>query len=164
MTKKSAGKTTGPLNVVEQAKEIDRTLTAIRQIVQRPLASAVVEGGLTGAQQAVMRVLVNSAKPLSLGEVRQSLGLAQSTVSGIVARLVKRGLIVQERDPADGRAALLAPSKPVREFLKKTMPELTRSPLAGALRAAREPERKAIVDALRRLHELLEQASSSGNA
>ena len=164
MTKKSAGKTSRPLSVAEQAKEIDLTLTAIRQIVQRPLASAVVEGGLTGAQQAVMRVLVNSAKPLSLGEVRQSLGLAQSTVSGIVARLVKRGLIVQQRDPVDGRATLLAPSKPVREFLKKTMRELTRSPLAGALRAAREQERKAIVDALRRLHELLEEVSSGRNA
>ena len=164
MTKKSAGKTTRPLSVTEQAKEIDRTLTAIRQILQRPLASAVVEGGLTGAQQAVMRVLVSSAKAMSLGEVRQSLGLAQSTVSGIVARLVKRGLIVQERDPVDGRATLLAPSKPVREFLKKTLPELTLSPLAGALRLAKEPERKVILDALRRLHELLDEASSGGNA
>jgi len=164
MTKKSTGKTSGLLRVAEQAKEIDRALTAIRQILQRPLASAVVEGGLTGAQQAVMRVLVNSAKAMSLGDVRQSLGLAQSTVSGIVARLVKRGLIVQERDPVDGRAILLAPSKPVRDFLKKTMPELTQSPLAGALRLAREPERKTIRDALRRLHELLEEASSSGNA
>jgi MarR family transcriptional regulator, organic hydroperoxide resistance regulator len=157
-------KTTGQRSLIEEAKEVDRELTAIRQILQRPLSSAVVEGGLTGAQQAVMRVLVSSAKAMSLGEVRQSLGLAQSTVSGIVARLVKRGLIVQERDPVDGRAILLAPSKPVREFLTKTMPELTRSPLAGALRLAKEPERKTILDALRRLHELLEEASSSGNA
>jgi MarR family transcriptional regulator, organic hydroperoxide resistance regulator len=164
MTKKSAGKTTGPLSVTEQAKQIDRSLTAIRQILQRPLASAFAEGELTGAQQAVMRVLVESPRAMTLGEVRQSLGLAQSTVSGIVERLVKRGLIARERDPVDGRATLLAPSKPVREFLEKTMPELTRSPLAGALRLAREPERKAIADALRRLHELLEEASSSGNA
>jgi DNA-binding MarR family transcriptional regulator len=164
MTKKTAGKTTGPLNVTEQAKEIDRALTAIRQILQRPLASAFAEGKLTGAQQAVMRVLVSSPKAMSLGDVRQSLGLAQSTVSGIVARLVKRGMIARESDPVDGRATLLAPSKPVRRFLEKTMPELTQSPLAGALRLAREPERKAILDSLRRLHELLEEVSSGRNA
>ena len=164
MTKKSAGKTTRSLSVTEQAKEIDRALTAIRQILQRPLASAVVEGGLTGAQQAVMRVLVNSANSMSLGEVRQSLGLAQSTVSDIVARLVKRGLIVQERDPVDGRATLLAPSTPVRRFVEKTMPELTQSPLASALLRAGEPERKAILKALGRLHELLDDASSGRNA
>lgn len=164
MKKKSAGRTTGQLSVTEQAKQIDRALTAIRQILQRPLASAFAEGKLTGAQQAVMRVLVSSPKAMSLGEVRQSLGLAQSTVSGIVARLAKRGLIGQERDPVDGRATLLAPSKPVRRFLEKTMPELTQSPLAGALRLVKEAERKAILDALRRLHELLDEASSGGNA
>jgi DNA-binding MarR family transcriptional regulator len=134
-----------------QAREMDLTLTAIR---------AFAAGDLTGAQRAVMRVLVEAKAPMSLSSLRQSLGLAQSTVSGIVERLVKRGMIMRRSDPADGRGTLLAPSKAVNDFLETKVPELVRSPLAEALALADGAERRKILESLRRLHQLLRDASS----
>lgn len=157
MPSKRAAKTPPESFVASQAREIDRSLTAIRQMLQRPLASAFAEGNLTGAQRAVMRALLEAQTPISLNGLRQQLGLAQSTVSGIVERLVKRGMIARETDPRDGRGVLLAPAKVVREFLEKKVPELTRSPLADALRGAEAGEPEKIMKALRRLRALLEQ-------
>jgi MarR family transcriptional regulator, organic hydroperoxide resistance regulator len=164
MTSKPAAKTTAQAGADEspagQAREMDLTLTAIRQILSRPLTSAFAEGDLTGAQRAVMRVLVEAKAPLSLSSLRQNLGLAQSTVSGIVERLEKRGMITRRSDPADGRGTLLTPSEAVNAFLRTKVPELVRSPLAEALALADSAERRKILESLRRLHQLLRQASS----
>ena len=149
--------------VAGQAREMDLALTAIRQHLRRPLTSAFAEGKLTGAQQAVMRVLLEARTPISLSALRSQLGLAQSTVSGIVERLVKRGMIARETDPGDGRGVLLAPAKVVRDFLETKAAELTLSPLTDALRLAENGERETILAALHRLQELLEQAGSARN-
>jgi DNA-binding MarR family transcriptional regulator len=84
-------------------------------------------------------------------------GLAQSTVSGIVERLVQAGMLVRTEDPADARATRIAASPAVREFLETRMPELTRSPLAAALRKAGGKEAQAIYEALSRLEDLLKE-------
>jgi DNA-binding MarR family transcriptional regulator len=159
-TTKTAAWTAADESPAGQAREMDLTLTAIRQILSRPLTSAFAEGNLTGAQRAVMRALVEAKAPMSLTSLRQSLGLAQSTVSGIVERLVKRGMITRRSDPADGRGTLLAPSKAVHDFLETRVPELVRSPLAEALALAGGMERRKILKSLRRLHQLLREASS----
>jgi DNA-binding MarR family transcriptional regulator len=164
MLKKRVAKAVKPgAMVAGQAREMDLALTAIRQHLRRPLTSAFAEGNLTGAQQAVMRVLVEAKTPISLSALRSQLGLAQSTVSGIVERLVKRGMIARETDPGDGRGVLLAPAKVVRDFLETKAPELTLSPLTDALRLAENGERETILAALHRLQELLEQASPARN-
>jgi MarR family transcriptional regulator, organic hydroperoxide resistance regulator len=151
-------------SITSQACEIDRTLVAIRQILRKPLSKAFAEGDLTGAQQAVMRALLEATVPISLNALRLQLGLAQSTVSGITERLVRRGLVTRETDPRDGRGTLLAPSRPVRDFLERKAPELIQSPLADALRLAAPRKRYAILKAVHSLRALLEQATASRNA
>jgi DNA-binding MarR family transcriptional regulator len=162
---KGKSKKTAPAgpSVASQAREVDRALVAIRQILRRPLSKAFAEGNLTGAQQAVMRALLEAKVPISLNTLRLQLGLAQSTVSGITERLVKRGLVTRETDPRDGRGTLLAPSRPVHDFLEQRAPELIRSPLAEALRLAAPRERDEILKAIQSLRALLEKATATRN-
>jgi DNA-binding MarR family transcriptional regulator len=141
----------------ELARQVELRLNAIRQRLRQPLESEFARGHLTGPQRSVMSAVVAVRNPLQLREITRAVGLAQSTVSGIVERLVQAGMLVRAEDPADARATRIAASPAVREFLETRMPELTRSPLAAALRKAGGKEAQAIYEALSRLEDLLKE-------
>jgi DNA-binding MarR family transcriptional regulator len=141
----------GPL-----AKEIDRDLRAIRQVLRRPLEADVARGGLTGPQQSAMRVLVAS-DGLSLKDLSRELGLAHSTVSGIVDRLEKRGLVKRQANETDLRLTRIVVTDQVRDYVRDTLPTLEVHPLAVALRAATSAEREEVLQGVRVLRRLLER-------
>jgi DNA-binding MarR family transcriptional regulator len=139
------------------AQEVDQHLSVIRQRLREPLETEFARGGLTGPQRMVMQALVQS-EGLSLKQLSAQVSLAHSTVSGIVDRLEARGMVVRSRDEADGRATVIAPSAPVRDFLANRMPELAMSPLAEALRGASNSEQATVLRGLRKLRALIEQS------
>jgi len=143
--------TIGPL-----AKEIDRDLRAIRQVLRRPLEADVARGGLPGPQQSAMRVLVAS-DGLSLKDLSRELGLAHSTVSGIVDRLEKRGLVKRQANETDLRLTRIVVTDQVRDYVRDTLPALEVHPLAVALRAATSAEREEVLQGVRVLRRLLER-------
>jgi DNA-binding MarR family transcriptional regulator len=139
------------------AQEVDQHLNIIRQRLREPLETEFARGGLTGPQRMVMQALVQS-EGLSLKQLSAQVSLAHSTVSGIVDRLQARGMVVRSRDEADGRATVIAPSAPVRDFLANRMPELAMSPLTEALRGASDSEQATVLRGLRKLRALIEQS------
>jgi len=118
----------------------------------------IESGGLTGPQQSAMQVLVES-DGLSLKDLSKELGLAHSTVSGIVDRLEKQGLVKRQTDEADRRLAKLVVADQVRKFLRETWPALEMHPLAEALRAATPAERQQVLQGVRTLRRLLERGN-----
>jgi DNA-binding MarR family transcriptional regulator len=147
--------------ISSMAREIDRDLRAVRQILRQPVESAIASGGLTGPQQSAMHLLVTSGG-MSLKDLSRDLGLAHSTVSGIVDRLERQGLVKREADATDRRLNRVVVSAQVREFLRDTWPSLEMHPLAEALRAATAPERNAILHGVRSLRRLLEGRAQGG--
>jgi DNA-binding MarR family transcriptional regulator len=137
------------------AHEVDQHLSVIRQRLREPLETEFARGGLTGPQRMVMQALVQS-EGLSLKQLSAQVSLAHSTVSGIVDRLQARGMVVRSRDEADGRATVIAPSAPVRDFLANRMPELAINPLTEALRGASDSEQATVLRGLRKLRALIE--------
>lgn len=136
------------------AFEIEQHLTAIRQEIRRPVEAEFAKGGLTGPQRAVMQALIHS-DGLSLKDVTTRVGLAHSTVSGIVDRLEKRGLLERQPNLKDRRHTRIVVSSIVREFMEKRYPVLAAHPLFDVLRLANSSERKAIVTGILTLRKLL---------
>jgi DNA-binding MarR family transcriptional regulator len=62
--------------------------------------------GITGPQRLVLRV-VGLFPGVSAGELAHIVRLHPSTITGIVQRLVTRGLLERERDPGDSRRTRL---------------------------------------------------------
>jgi DNA-binding MarR family transcriptional regulator len=153
----SSRSTTRQEVLLKLAQEIDQHLSIIRQRLREPLETEFARGGLTGPQRMVMQALVQS-EGLSLKQLSAQVSLAHSTVSGIVDRLQARGMVVRRRDEADGRATVIAPSAPVRDFLANRMPELAISPLTEALRGASNSEQATVLRGLRKLRALIEQS------
>lgn len=144
-----------PQEMLRTAQEIDAHLRTIRRALRKPIESEIARGGLTGPQQSVMQALAH-ADGLSLKELSRRVGLAHSTVSGIVDRLQKRGLLERRADDDDGRISKIVVSQVVRDYLRDTLPAVAISPLLEALRRANPPERKAILKGLRVLRRIIE--------
>jgi DNA-binding MarR family transcriptional regulator len=140
--------------LTDLANEIDAHLRAIRRELRQPLTSVIARGELTAPQRNVVQILVG-ADALSLKELSRRAELAHSTVSGIVDRLEKRGLVARQPDPKDGRFSRIAVTGPVRNFVEKDLPKLTAGPLLKALRRSSPGQRAKIIDGLRTLHRAL---------
>ncbi|MCL6641059.1 MAG: MarR family transcriptional regulator, partial [Candidatus Rokubacteria bacterium] len=82
--------------------------------------------GLTGPQRLVVRTL-GEQPGLSPGEIATRLHLDPSTLTGIIQRLERRGLVLRQRDPDDGRRYRLELSEKGR---RATVPS------AGTIEAA----------------------------
>ena len=113
-------------------------------------------GNLTQPQTAVMREIVRN-HGINLKDLSRAVSLAHSTVSGIVDRLEKRGMIERRPDPADGRVSCIYPAEVVKDFVRERIPALRSGPLQEALERATAEERASISQALQRLRELLEE-------
>jgi DNA-binding MarR family transcriptional regulator len=136
------------------AREIESHLAAVRQILRQPVEAEFARGNLTGPQRSVMQALAH-ADGLSLKQLSHTVGLAHSTVSGIVDRLEKRGLAERRPDPADRRATIIVVSKMVRDYVRDTLPGVTLHPVVAALRRAKPAERAVIIEGLRTLRRVV---------
>jgi MarR family transcriptional regulator, organic hydroperoxide resistance regulator len=72
--------------------------------------------GITGPQRLVLRI-VSQRPGLSPGEVARSVHLHPSTITGILQRLVKKGLLRRERDSKDHRRIRLRSQAAARGFV-----------------------------------------------
>lgn len=141
--------------IAAQAGRLDRELAEIRRALRKPLEAEAARGELTVPQSAVMGAVVRH-EGVSLKDLSREVSLAHSTVSGIVDRLEKRGLLERRTDAEDGRVSRIHPTTAVTDWVTQQLPSLSRGPLEAALLRARPEERDRIEGAVKRLRELLE--------
>jgi DNA-binding MarR family transcriptional regulator len=141
------------------AEQIESDLSRIRQTLRKPLEAEVARGKLTAPQIGAMREVVRH-DGISLKDLSRAMSLAHSTVSGIVDRLEKRGMVARRVDASDGRISRVYPTAVVSDFVRDQLPILMRRPLETALERATEAERAMVGSAVKRLRELLEEAGS----
>lgn len=83
-----------------------RLLWSIEHALQRTSKRMEATVGVTGPQRLVLRI-VSKTPGLSAGALARTIHLHPSTVTGIVQRLVRKGLLGRERDPHDNRRVRL---------------------------------------------------------
>jgi DNA-binding MarR family transcriptional regulator len=75
-------------------------------LVNAVYAESAREFGLTAQQGQLLCVLMS--QPYGMGELGGVLGLAKSSLTGLVDRTAQRGLVQRGPDPQDGRAVQVA--------------------------------------------------------
>ncbi len=116
---------------------------------------------LTPPQARAMEALVAATREgtgLTVSELSGELGLAHSTVSGIVDRLERDGLVRRTPVPGDRRFTRIEITGPVRAWLRDELPALRLAPLTAALERATAEEQAAVIASLELLARLLESA------
>ena len=108
-----------------------RLLWSIEHGLQRMSKRMESELGITGPQRLVLRV-VGQFPGLSAGELAHIVRLHPSTITGILQRLVARGLLERKRDPGDSRRARLR-LKPGAVAYTRTSPGTVEKAVTQAL-------------------------------
>jgi len=104
----------------------DDVLIAIRRVIRavylhsRKLNQSY---SLTGPQALVLKEIV-ARKRISPGELAKQISLSQATITDIVKRLEKRGLVTRVRDAKDRRKILLEITKDGKALIKAAPPLL----------------------------------------
>lgn len=101
-----------------------------------------------GRREAI--VLRNLAEPLTMGELSARLGLALSTVTGIIDRLVERELVTRDRSEDDRRIVVVKVTPRGRRMSEKC--QAGKVELGTAFLSALEPdEREALIALFRKI-------------
>jgi DNA-binding MarR family transcriptional regulator len=117
-------------------------------LVNAVYAESGREHGLTPQQGQLLCVLMG--KPYGMGELGTTLGLAKSSLTGLVDRTERNGLVRREADPQDMRAVRVALTEPGRRLAEEFYVETCRrvAELPAGLSAA---ERDALASLLGRV-------------
>lgn len=87
-----------------------RLLWAVDHGLQRRSKRMEVELGVTGMQRIVIR-LIGRFPGIAAGKMADLLHVHPSTLTGVLKRLVERGLVDRQRDPADARRSRFSLTK-----------------------------------------------------
>jgi MarR family transcriptional regulator, organic hydroperoxide resistance regulator len=132
-----------------------RLLWSIEHGLQRMSKRMEHQLGVTGPQRLVLRV-VGRFPGLSAGELAHIVRLHPSTITGILQRLVARGLLARERDPGDSRRARLR-LKPRAVAYTRTSSGTVEQAVTQALRRAGPSNVKAARKVLAEVAERLDE-------
>jgi DNA-binding MarR family transcriptional regulator len=92
-----------------------RLFWAIDQALQRMSKRMLRTLGVTGPQRLVLRI-VGQLPEVSAGDLARLLHIHPSTLTGVLARLERGGLIARATDPRDARRSLLTLTSRGRRF------------------------------------------------
>lgn len=130
-------------------------LRRCQQLAVDLYTAEVGSNGLTPRQFALLLAIYQNSGISQVDLVRQT-GIDRSTVAEMVARLIKRGLLVRQRTETDRRTNALAVTSDGEKQLRAAQPGVMRAqdrildPLPG-------PKRAEFIALLRQLVENLEQ-------
>lgn len=134
-----------------------RVMVALRRIIRtvdlhsRALARL---HGLTGPQLLVLKIIGERDRP-TMGEIAEAVHLSQATITGILDRLERKGLVHRTRDDPDRRKIHVVPT-PAANAVLATAPPLLQESFAAGFAGLPEPEKALILSSLERLVSLME--------
>lgn len=114
---------------------LDHALSRRSKIMKKQL-------GITGPQRLVLRV-IGLGPEISPGALAKTLHLDKSTLTGVLARMERRRLIVRRPDPSDGRRAILTLTARGRA-LNEAHSETAEARVERVLRRTPTAQRKAV--------------------
>jgi DNA-binding MarR family transcriptional regulator len=123
-------------------------LAQLSFVVQRLLERRAAEHDLSITQTRLLGVL-RDRKP-TMQELAKLLGLDKSSVTGLVERAERRGLVARAASPADGRAVLVSLTRQGRSFISRASVEFE-ADVAGLLERLPRPDRRALSELVSRL-------------
>lgn len=107
--------------------------------------------GLTGPQVTALKLLEGIGQ-LSLTDLSERMSAKNSTITGIVDRMVQSGLVERQRSEGDRRVVLIALT-PKGTQLAQRIPVTAMEIFGGALRSLSAKDRVALTDIFKRLSE-----------
>ncbi len=143
----------------DYTEEIKNLFRSIIKNLRSYVLAQLGEHNLTVPQLMVLQELYQHPN-VTLKELSELVGLAKSTVCGIVDRLEMHGDVIRVRDSKDRRTVRISLSPKVSE-LKDKICIIKKNYLAGLLSKTESSELEKIINGLRMLNKLTEEYKKS---
>jgi MarR family transcriptional regulator, organic hydroperoxide resistance regulator len=104
---------------------------------------------------------VVSHQGISIKELAQNLQMTQSTVSGIVERLMNKGILVKKSNFKDKRFVKIYHTDVVSRFLENTRMEYANQSVVDALRCLQPNQREIVMEGIRLLLSAVEEVTTN---
>ncbi|PIJ62577.1 MarR family winged helix-turn-helix transcriptional regulator [Mesotoga sp. H07.pep.5.3] len=144
---------------MEESSRIQEMLTLVKRImsvVKQNFESDFKKMGLTQSQILVMRVL-NLRGDMKVSDISKELDLSNSTVSGIIDRLVEKKIVQRKRSDEDRRIVMISLADEYRQPVKKGLNAFAQK-MRKALSTMTEEDVDSIIRGLEKLEKILEES------
>lgn len=135
----------------------ERIFSALRRIIRAvDLHSRELSRrhGLTGPQALILSA-VERQGPLTAGDLARRVSLSQASITDVVKRLERRGLLVRFRADTDRRQVLVMATDAGRGILRDA-PPLLQETFVHRLQALPESQRQALADSLQQIASMMD--------
>ena len=144
-------------NVPNQGAIENQVLVALRRIIRSidiHSRALVKHYGFTGPQLVVLQEIAKHGE-ITPGRLANAVSLSQATVSGILERLQKRGLIDRRRSETDRRQVLVRSTREAT-YMLETGPPIMQLSFVEAFNGLESWEQTMILSSLQRLVSLMD--------
>lgn len=131
----------------------DRLRVSVGRLARRLRQQSL--GGLTPSQSSVLANL-DRFGPMTMTQIAEQEGIAKPSATGIVGRLVDKGLVDRAIDPADRRSSVVAISRAGSDLLAQRRQERT-AYLARRVEGLTVDERETLERAVEILERMAEE-------
>lgn len=149
----SAFNNMGLLTSKQRCKEMLVSMRKITQAISQHSRNLSKRYGMTGPQLVILNEIANR-QPLSVTELARSISLSQATVTDILNRLDRKGLIERMRDLSDRRRVMIKITRGCSEILSKAPPALQET-FVDRYAALPEWEQLMLLSSLTRIVDLM---------
>lgn len=129
-----------------------RALVETYDVTMRVADEAMHRYGLSPSARQALATIDGAGGALTQSEMADRLLTTPPSVSSLVATLERRGLVVRERDAADGRRQIVRITRPGRELVHRFVPEAVALQTA-VMRDVSEADRRRLIRILARIRE-----------
>jgi DNA-binding MarR family transcriptional regulator len=147
----------GEIHRDTQSFTTTQVMAALRRIIRAidlHSRALVQRFGLTGPQLVVLKELVETS-PQPVSTLAAAVNLSQATVTGILDRLDRKGMIKRERDKVDKRKVMVSPTSAAEQALAGA-PPLLQEHFTKAFAGLSDWEQTQILSSLQRIVALME--------
>ena len=144
---------------MEESSRIEEMLTAMKRImslIKQNFERDFKKMQVTQSQILVMRVL-NQYGDMKVSDISRELDLSNSTVSGIIDRLVEKKIVKRKRSEKDRRIVMITLAEEYRQPVKKHLNAFAQK-MRRALSTTTEEDLDSIMQGLEKLEKILEES------
>jgi len=134
-------------SLLQNAEFIRKSIQNLNQYFEKNIQKSVEQTGFTVPQMRVIEQVVDH-KGISIKEISQNLPMTQSTVSGIVERLIHKGILMKKTNTSDKRAVQIFPTEAVYQFLEKDRIQYVNQSVLGVLNRLSQDEQAVVIKGL----------------
>jgi len=131
-------------------------LISLRQIIRATdlhSKQLVKKYGLTGPQLVVIQVIAREGE-ISIGSLAKKVSLSQATVTNIVERLEKNGVLKRKKGEADKRRVLVAATEKAHEIIRNK-PSLLHEQFVAHFKQLEPWEQTLLLSSLQRIASMM---------